>query len=333
MKEENETLKAIKQAQDSLKKNSDPNGVNMEEEEECIEISDEEAADVYLRNKKDTGAREKVSQENLKCNVCNFVAKDKNLLRGHMSLHQPGSQNYQNGFLRHKDGFSCNACGENVKTMGLIRRHMKMKHGINSTPAAPQTDGARSLPNQPGRIKCDRCEFKANSREELVNHLDAIHANKPEKCSFCNMVAENKFHLMQHIQHSHMNQSRNKTSQNMPNQNYQNNKKRTVCRYWMNGNCFRGFQCSFDHPTEGTHPTAEKSPEWCHDGDNCLFWPRCKYTHEEVQMCRFQEQCRRQNCQFAHETRDFLGNNQNFTVPDIHSHQDFPPFHPNRRWW
>ena len=121
---------------------------------------------------KDTGARPR--QENHKCRVCNFVAKDENLLKGHMFMHISGNQNYQDG----KDGYSCNRCGENVKTMGLIRRLMKTKLNINISPAAPTADGASSLPNQQGQIKCDRCDFKSQTREELIVHLDAAHANK-----------------------------------------------------------------------------------------------------------------------------------------------------------
>ena len=84
----------------------------------------------------------------LKCNICDFVAKDGKLLRGHMSLHNPVSGNFENGILSHKDGYTCNKCGETVKTMGLIRRHMKVQHGvgINAAPDTQSQDGARSLP-------------------------------------------------------------------------------------------------------------------------------------------------------------------------------------------
>ena len=63
---------------------------------ESSDVSDEEAANVFLRNKNDTGTRPK---NTLKCCICDFVAKDETLLRGHMSVHQPG-----NGMLSFKDG-------------------------------------------------------------------------------------------------------------------------------------------------------------------------------------------------------------------------------------
>ena len=121
-----------------------------------------------------------------------------------MSVHQPGNGNYENGILRHKDGYSCNKCGENVKTMGLIRRHMKTIHGIN---IMPTEDGARSIPSQSSfRIKCDLCNFKAETKDELLKHLDVNHTPPKEKCNICQMVAENKTHLMKHMQ-SHQNRN------------------------------------------------------------------------------------------------------------------------------
>jgi hypothetical protein len=82
-------------------------------------FSDDEAANVYLKNLKGTGAKEKIKY---KCNICDFEGEDEKLMRGHMSLHEPGNGNYENGVLSHKDGYSCNKCGETTKTMGLIRK-------------------------------------------------------------------------------------------------------------------------------------------------------------------------------------------------------------------
>ena len=125
--EENRVLKEIIVTKDTLKDRSNPDVINQETpdiidlETETADISDEEAANVFLKNRNDTGARQKTS---LKCNICDFVAKDGKLLKGHMSLHNAVSGNFENGIMRHKDGYTCNKCGETVKTMGLMRRHI-----------------------------------------------------------------------------------------------------------------------------------------------------------------------------------------------------------------
>ena len=80
LKEENKVLKGIYEAQDILKNMSSPDVIEIEVE--SSDISDEEAANVFLRNRNETGAK---SKHTLKCKACDFVAKDEKLLRGHMN--------------------------------------------------------------------------------------------------------------------------------------------------------------------------------------------------------------------------------------------------------
>ena len=67
-------LKGIMEAQDLLQKVSDPEIVEVA----SSDITDDEAANVYVKNMKDTGTRPKYV---LKCRVCDFVAKNEQLLR------------------------------------------------------------------------------------------------------------------------------------------------------------------------------------------------------------------------------------------------------------
>ena len=337
LREENHVLKALKETEEQLRNNPNPEVVEIEDVEESSDVSDEEAANIFLRNRNDNGARPK---QQFKCNVCNFVAKGETLLRGHMSMHQPESGNYENGYLNHKDGYTCNRCGEVVKTMGLIKRHMKAKHNINISSTPPVIDGAQSLPKEGVQIKCDRCNFRAETKEQLVKHLDDQHTNQSQvKCNVCKMVAVNQVHLNNHMKtHNNQNEQRqnnnnyrnpgNDRSDNNWGQNYQNsgNNQAQICRFWLRGNCYRGMQCRFEHRT------MENAPIMCRDGDYCLFWPRCKYAHGE--MCRFQDRCVRTDCPFMHKNEDFLENRQNIPAPNIHSYQDFPQFPQNmgRRW-
>ena len=131
--EENKVLMEIRATQDSLEEEADPEIIEIGTE--SSDISDTEAANVYSRNKQDTGTTPK---NNLKCGSCDFTAKDERLLRGHQSLHKPGNGNYENGMLSFRDSYVCNRCGETFKTMGLIRRHMKSKHGIQITATPPK---------------------------------------------------------------------------------------------------------------------------------------------------------------------------------------------------
>ena len=132
-------------------------------------------------------------------------------------------------------------------------------------------------------------------------------------------------HMKSH--HSQNYQNRGNRGQMNRNQNQLNgNDRNIVCRFWMRGNCLRGTQCSFDHPI------SQNTPVMCRDGDYCQCWPRCKYPHAEVKMCHFQDRCRRQNCQFAHENMNFLEGGNNIQAPNMQSYQDFPPFPPKNMW-
>ena len=85
-------MKKIKKAEGNIRDNTEPEVIELERG--SSDISDEEAAEVFLRNKKNTGTR---SKNDKKCDHCNFVANDANLLKGHMSVHKPGNGNYENG--------------------------------------------------------------------------------------------------------------------------------------------------------------------------------------------------------------------------------------------
>ena len=122
-------------------------------------------------------------------------------------MHHPGNGNYQNGVLSFKDGYKCNRCGEAFKTMGLIKRHMKVKHNINISPTTPNVDGATSA-DEKVSIKCDRCDYRAETKEGLVKHLDAEHVNQKARCTVCQMVADNKDRLNEHMKSHHTNNNK-----------------------------------------------------------------------------------------------------------------------------
>ena len=218
--------------------------------------------------------------------------------------------------------------------MGLVRRHMKIQHGINITAAPSTQGGAKRNGEQNVLMKCDRCSFKAKTKEELLKHLDANHTNKQERCNICQMVADDKVQLMNHMK-SHNSQnvfgttrdnySNNYRNQNMNALNQPGQNQKTVCRFWVRGNCSRGGECRFDHPR------VQISPVMCRDGDYCLFWPQCKFTHVETRMCHYQDRCFRQNCQFIHENPGFLEDGSRFPAPNIQSYQEFPQL-PEQMW-
>ena len=147
------------------------------------------------------------------------------------------------------------------------------------------------------QIRCDVCQDVFSTAGLLQTHKKNMHnkqerlATKPQmnkytmKCSLCDFLAINKDQLHKHIKTSHESNERT-----------QKNKE---CRYWMQGNCFRGHECKFSHPN--------------------------------IIPCRYQERCLNFQLKFS----NFLefGPHQ---VPHLNSYQDFPPLNRNvglRGFW
>ena len=73
------------------------------------------------------------------------------------------------------------------------------------------------------------------------------------------------------------------------------------CHFWRKGFCKMGLQCNFTHA---------EYPPICRYGLFCQFWPRCTFSHPEVKICKFQNECNNYNCSYVHlnaEDLAFLG--------------------------
>ena len=321
--EENKTMKKIKNMKEKIdERNEKPEEViviedceDTEDKDTNADIDDLEAARVFLRNKQardtkankptQTGARPKI----FTCGKCRFEVKTEAKLKGHATVHEEGNVNYVKML-------NCDRCPLLFKTMGLLRRHFKTEHGINMQTIPDNQDGARSRTQnkemEDTRIKCDQCDFAATSQHLLIEHLDRKHTNKPSRCNNCGMMADNQKMLIKHME------SCQKHSQ-------QKQKVHPVCKFWLKGICnFDKFNCRFSH--QGPH----QKPPQCRNKSNCVFWPNCKFAHEE-KLCRYQENCLNVNCTFVHLTNDFLGEGQNHPAPNIQLYQEFPQF-PQQVW-
>ena len=195
-----------------------------------------------------------------------------------------------------KHWFKCTKCDEALKTKGLQKRHLREAHG--------------QMYDQQCDIQCDLCDFKGKSKLQMEKHEKVRHEEQQQKeyitnkvgfeCTKCDFRGKSKKQMEKHIAVRHI--------------------ERPECHFWRKGFCKMDQQCNFAH---------SEYPPVCRYGSLCQFWPRCKFSHPEVKICKYQNKCNNFNCSYAHlNAQDLaflgLGRNKN-TRPQS---QDPPVWRP-----
>ena len=170
------------------------------------------------------------------------------------------------------------------------------------------------------RIKfhCDLCTNYFSKSDKLEEHKTLKHNVGVFPCNECNFKAKSITSLDEHIAQCHIGDilDKNTDMRNLPNRQpcdpshpshtteccnrisnqsrREDRRRRGLCRYWSQGECFRGDGCKFAH----------------------------------VRVCNFQEQCRAPGCLFYHysEQQSFL--EKRFTFRE----EEFPRMETNRNW-
>jgi uncharacterized C2H2 Zn-finger protein len=243
------TMKEIEATREKLAKKENPSETEKEpiliddventnaSEEESSDVSDEEAAEAFKQNK-NTSARENVKISNKsdketgakpkrwECENCGFKANARVHLNSHRKQHEIGNQkNYR----------KCAKCLQLFQTVDLLSKHLIKMHGIENAARSQGQAGAKAdSPNSAegeSRIKCDQCEYKAKTRDDLLEHLEVKHT-QDFRCDVCHMKADSKMQLRKH-----------KTVCNL--------KPKEVCPFWRKGMCrFDENSCRSSHPPQ-----------------------------------------------------------------------------------
>ena len=170
-----------------------------------------------------------------------------------------------------KQKFTCDKCDFTAAQVNVLNEHMEIH-----------------------RHNCDYCQASFNTKGMCRRHLKEMHNicsdkqprasdtdNGPEKftCEKCDFQGKSKLQMEKHMKVRHG--------------------FRAVCHFWRKGFCKNGNECPFSHPHQ---------PPVCVNGDCCLFWPQCKFSHQEV--CKFQNACKHEFCAYLYVSNEdlaFLG--------------------------
>ena len=253
-----------------------------------------------------------LSEEEFKCDQCNYKTKVKRYLKGHM--------------LAHSGQYMCQqGCKEYLKTWSELDRHHELKHGEREKVET---------------FKCDSCESMFKEAHQLRIHKEKKHSILSQfDCGTCQSSFQNVHHLRIHEEKNHikLNQPTHITCDVCGQIFYRKNEfenhrnicanefhevsRNKECYFYNKGNCLKGDSCKFKHKQR-----QQRIPE-CKNGSDCRYLRRgvCSFFHRGMGVqkpkqnypentnsaksgtwCKFTANCAKvPNCPYLHSNQDF----------------------------
>jgi KRAB domain-containing zinc finger protein len=144
------------------------------------------------------------SEQNFKCDECNFSTKTKASLKLHKKRHSSakpfsceicGRKFKKKGHLqRHQSihrttkDFECKTCGKMFKTRDCLRRHERNVHGKKKTDFASirrNLTNVSYFPVAKTNFTCNICPSTFTAKIDLNDHSNTHSSDDTENCSIC----------------------------------------------------------------------------------------------------------------------------------------------------
>ena len=210
------------------------------------------------------------TQEEFKCDSCGHIVLSESDLRGHIEAYHEDAGNDRI--------FICTNCDEEYRSKEELEQHMKIKHSKEDLV-----------------LKCDKCDFEGESTLSLENHRKSNHYHFKYFCCACDYETLNKDVLKLHKTEKHGDpflETRREKEFPPPKCNLQDPSHSTKC-------CDR---------TKGSKKPKIYSKEERKSNGICINWNMgaceyyelCKFSHVELEECKFANFCYRQNCKYWH---------------------------------
>ena len=235
-----------------------------------------------------------------RCEICNHAAKNKQELSNHKKKEHK---------VKHTIKYNCHECDFETESRETIQDHKKEAHmsvdisksdviykceecDFEISKRMDMKNHKRNKHNS-SVYQCDECPFRDGDKSKMDNHKSSIHNQSPNSipCQECDFVANSEDTLSKHMQVA------------------MGHKVKRLCRYFINGSCKFESSCKFLHSTENVRNSRKsqqigESKRQCKFYGKCSKFPNCGYAHKEI--CRFQENCTKRQCEFVHLAGYFL---------------------------
>ena len=142
------------------------------------------------------------------CKICNVPCKDEAEVKLHRELH-----------LQEKGSYRCLKCDKTFRKCSLLQHHVWMHY--DKTPfrcryCAEYKNRRESiylhelnhLPERKKKFKCNQCEFKSWTKNNLTSHINNTHSDKRYHCNMCPGTYKNKPEFLHHKMRKHNGQFR-----------------------------------------------------------------------------------------------------------------------------
>ena len=144
-------------------------------------------------------------------------------------------------------------------------------------------------------FNCDKCEYEGGSQEDLMKHRHSEHYYFRYFCCACDYETLNKDVLKIHKTNEHRNQffeTRKEKVLPPPKCNLLDPAHTTACCDRTKGAKKPKFYSKEERTANGICINWNKG---C-----CDYYELCKFSHEEIEECKFAQFCSRTNCKYWH---------------------------------
>ena len=175
--------------------------------------------------------------------------------------------------------------------------------------------------------KCQECDHIAKSIGELSVHMESTHEGKCFQCDQCESKFDSEDKLLKHSETKHSEQEKHEKgdSEKCRNCEYRSKNSNDLTNHensvHRSDELFDCEKCKFDTTIKANferHMKTHHSEKANRNATPCIFWNQgvchygleCRFVHEEIPACKFQEKCENYRCAYFHYNKSwnsFLG--------------------------